>query len=105
MDPRKHPDERRIQTSSINSLENTFLVFTAIEEAESVGECNFTDYVEGVALEPVLHVDCAGCLGEFGKALREEGGAVVDEGLVAEESGHGVERGEFSALGGMSMGV
>lgn len=71
--------------------------------ADAAGVGQQADGVEGVALQPVRHVDGGGGMGELGEACAEERDAFVDEGLAVDEGQHGGAA--LVAVRGVVMGV
>jgi hypothetical protein len=54
MDPGEDSNKGTVDPSFINSTENTFFIFSHIEEPETVGEGYFANDIKGIALQPML---------------------------------------------------
>jgi hypothetical protein len=54
MDPGKYADKGAVDPSLIDRMEHTLFIFSHAEETEAIGECDFSNDIEGITLKPML---------------------------------------------------
>lgn len=105
MRPCVDPDEGRVHHTRFEASHTAIDILPLVKESKAMAVGDVPDYVESVALEPVVHIHPCTLRCHFAQAKLKDGANAIDERFIVQKTGEGVHALELPPRLCMSLDI